>query len=246
MRNSKHKKHFSAISLTYDKAASLSSNSSLEKLVQKLLSEYQDIDVLDIGTGTGNFGKIFLNNGCRVWGVDHNLNMLHLAEKKGIVPIHLDIAELSVIQKKFDLLAARQVFQYVGEEVVQGIIRQFGNLLKPEGKVVVHHMTGPNKTACIDLKKCMVTPGNSNPFLTHEEQLNLMMSARFSLEEDSLSEVRVKESYNKFAMYRGISKEDAINRFRELSKNKIFDVNLLEEEVEYSRYYSLIKVRQCV
>ena len=53
----------------------------LETVVKEAAVTPGDL-VLDLGAGTGNLSALFLERGCRVWGVDFSMKMLEHAQEK--------------------------------------------------------------------------------------------------------------------------------------------------------------------
>jgi putative AdoMet-dependent methyltransferase len=99
--------------------------------------------VLDLGTGTGNLAKLFLQFGCELWGSDFSPVMLDQARKKLPSPVHLIIHDLRVeFQRKFDCRFDRIVSAYVFHhfelaEKVTIIERLVRELLAPDGSLVI-------------------------------------------------------------------------------------------------------------
>lgn len=94
-----------------------------------------ELDVLDLGCGTGLFGKEIAPYANSLVGVDLSQKMLGKAEILGVYD-HLEQMDiLPMIQNEpdgdYDLIAATDVFIYIGK--LDGIFREAKRILKPQG-----------------------------------------------------------------------------------------------------------------
>ena len=91
----------------------------LLETVSKLAGDaLRDLDVLDLGCGTGLAGELFRSAARRLDGVDLSPKMLEQAAAKGIYDrlIAGDIvAYLNQVDDRYDLILAADVFVYVGD-----------------------------------------------------------------------------------------------------------------------------------
>jgi predicted TPR repeat methyltransferase/Flp pilus assembly protein TadD len=93
-----------------------------------------ELDILDIGCGTGLFGLLFHARACTLTGVDLSPSMLRLARQRRIYDrlVCGDLIEFLQTQTgKFDLVVAADVFGYIGDlrQVFEGVRR----VLRPGG-----------------------------------------------------------------------------------------------------------------
>jgi putative AdoMet-dependent methyltransferase len=74
------------------------------------------MSVLDIGIGTGNLARLFIENGCRVWGSDYSPMMLEKARQK--VPeatlVAHDLREdwPTELERRFDRIVSAYTFHH--------------------------------------------------------------------------------------------------------------------------------------
>lgn len=113
----------------------------LEMIVESAATQH-GLQVLDLGTGTGNLAKRFVDLGCAVWGVDFSNEMLIRAREK--VPdakfIQADILRdwPQAFPKCFDLIVSAYVLhEFALETKVSLIARLAGEHLTPGGRIVV-------------------------------------------------------------------------------------------------------------
>lgn len=238
-----HRTHFEMISSSYDYMAAFANNASLKSFLKNQLSKYRGLRTLDLGTGTGAFGSLFLENGCEVWGLDHSPAMMAVAISKGIRPLSVPLDQLASIDLEFDLVSARQFFQYIDDDTLTRVISSLSKILVRRGYLVLHHMTAPTPQDRAALKECMVTPGNPNPFRAHEILTAMAEQAGFKITRGALHRVQITEKIADFARYRAISPQDAVQRFTRLQADGNFHVKVNEDTAQYVRYYSYIEAR---
>ncbi len=93
-----------------------------------------DLDVLDLGCGTGLCGQIFRHRARTLTGVDLSAQMVEAARQRGIYD-HLAVGEISETLRgrpaSFDLILAADVFVYVGD--LSGIFADAQRALRPGG-----------------------------------------------------------------------------------------------------------------
>jgi predicted TPR repeat methyltransferase len=127
----------------------------LREAVGRLADDpHKQLDVIDLGCGTGLCGPLFSDLAKSLCGVDLSPNMLAKAEQRGVYDQLLlgDISsELRSTKQAFDLVLAADVFIYVGElrqlfEIVSSTLRAGGlfafSLEKHEGSGYALRPTG--------------------------------------------------------------------------------------------------------
>lgn len=98
--------------------------------------------ILDIGCHTGTFGKILIQLGHQVTGIDKNEEALEIARKNGLNVILGDIEDykvLSSINKQFDVILLMDVLEHLLSPVE--VLKRLHSLLKIDGCLII---TGPN------------------------------------------------------------------------------------------------------
>ena len=117
-----------------NKAYLIVRNYTIKKKI-KLLKSFnsQGKDLLDIGTGTGDFLSACKNNGWAIHGVEPNKKANKIAEDKTGIKINDDINE--ILNKKFDLITMWHVLEHVPD--LNFYISKLKKLLKANGTLVI-------------------------------------------------------------------------------------------------------------
>ncbi|MHA1522499.1 MAG: class I SAM-dependent methyltransferase [Promethearchaeota archaeon] len=93
--------------------------------------------ILDVGCGTGGFGKAFQNLGFEVYGIDVAPRMVNLANKNGIQAIQGSILEtLQYSSNTFDLVIAANVLHGFQSPERLHIYQEMARVSK--GKILFH------------------------------------------------------------------------------------------------------------
>jgi SAM-dependent methyltransferase len=93
-----------------------------------------DIDVVDVGCGTGKLGVLLAARGCRVLGVEHDERMAEVARRHD-----LDV-QVSTFEswddggRRFDLVAAAQSWHWIDPDVGP---QKAASVLRPGGRLAV-------------------------------------------------------------------------------------------------------------
>ncbi|WP_459195850.1 MerR family transcriptional regulator [Wukongibacter baidiensis] len=96
--------------------------------------------ILDIGVGTGNLSKRFLENGySNIIGLDQSREMIHVAKSK-FPNLKLRLGEFLKIpfeNSVFDLIVSTYAFHHLSEEEKPVAIKEMLRVLKDNGKIVI-------------------------------------------------------------------------------------------------------------
>ena len=95
--------------------------------------------IADIGSGTGKFSKLLLDNGCIVYGIEPNDNMRKLAEVKfsnykNFKSINATSESTRLQDNSIDLIICAQSFHYFNNNETK---EEFKRILKANGKVIL-------------------------------------------------------------------------------------------------------------
>ena len=116
-----------------DKVYQIVKNTTLKRKL-KLIDSFKTSskNILDVGSGTGDFLKVCKNNSWNVFGVEPNLDARNIAAKKGIT-LQENLSELKNIQ--FDVITLWHVLEHV--EDLSAYISILNKLLCKDGKLVI-------------------------------------------------------------------------------------------------------------
>lgn len=113
-------------------------------VINKLANFNKHMDVLDLGTGSGNFELNFASKVRSLVGVDYNDEAINFLRKKvavkkikNVETIVSDIRNLTLSKRKFDLVVLIDVIEHFNFNDVENIFRHFNNYLKPHGRVII-------------------------------------------------------------------------------------------------------------
>ena len=116
-----------------DKVYQIVKNTTLKRKL-KLIDSFKTSskNILDVGSGTGDFLKVCKNNSWSVFGVEPNLDARNIAAKKGIT-LQENLSELKNIQ--FDVITLWHVLEHV--ENLSETIFLINKMLAENGKIVI-------------------------------------------------------------------------------------------------------------
>jgi putative AdoMet-dependent methyltransferase len=113
----------------------------LEKVVS-LADIHPDMNVLDLGTGTGNLAARFTEPGCNLWCTDFSEPMLAKARKK-LPQAHFILHDLRAgwpkeLERRFDRVVSSYVFHHFELEKKVSLCRELvTQRLAPQGRLVI-------------------------------------------------------------------------------------------------------------
>lgn len=173
--------------------------SELENRIGKYVKK--GMEVLDVGCGTGQTAKIFIDRGARVTGVDISEKMLALAGSKMVFEklIKHDIeAGIDIFgDKKFDIVVMAGILEFVAD--IEKILRQARQLLKDGGIIAFTYEIYDPENAPGTKKEASLGDGMEKM----PELLDFMVYRRTGAEiEGILADLNLKiTSWNKFRAY---------------------------------------------
>lgn len=118
------------------------SNKNYKKEANDFIEKFKSnpTEILELGCGTGNYSKIFLDKGIKVFGVELSASMLSIAKKKfdsNFFGIHSDIENFQINRKFNHCLSLFHVISYLTDS--KKVLNTFQNIndhLNPEGEFV--------------------------------------------------------------------------------------------------------------
>ncbi|MDF1538379.1 MAG: class I SAM-dependent methyltransferase [Candidatus Thorarchaeota archaeon] len=114
-------------------------DSILDRIVE-LANPQKGMKILDVGIGTGELAKRFVDHDCQVWGLDYSPKMLEIAKKK-VPEAHLLEADvrsnwIDKIGTKFDrIVSAYTLHHFDLDEKVKITRNLYRNALVLDGKM---------------------------------------------------------------------------------------------------------------
>jgi putative AdoMet-dependent methyltransferase len=142
---------------TYDRDVQTSTNSfPFAGYPEALATVWQQAEaapgmsVLDLGVGTGNLSKLFMESGCQVLGVDFSSEMLSKTREK-LPQLELVEADLTAeewppaLGRRFERIVSNYLFhEFPFEMKLRILSRLAGNILAPNGRIVIGDITFPS------------------------------------------------------------------------------------------------------
>ena len=135
---------FDAVADTYDQWYETAEGAMYDHLEKKAVSRYlrqnaQGEKLLEVGCGTGYWGRFFSDCGFAVTGVDVSERMIKIAQNKNITNASFQIADgysLPFADNSFDVTVAITTLEFVGnaELVLQEMVRC---TCKPSGQLLI-------------------------------------------------------------------------------------------------------------
>lgn len=138
----KIEKYYNLISSKYDEATS-SFGWIVPNTIKNILDQYnlikKDLNILDIGIGTGQTVDFLKDKECKLYGIDISSEMVNLAKKKYLKVkfFEYDINEgiIKLFKKnKFDLIISGGVFEFIKN--IEIVFNDTYQLLKKDGHFV--------------------------------------------------------------------------------------------------------------
>lgn len=108
-------------------------------IIKKLMPNFVDKKILDLGCGDGNMDMFFAQNGAKkVVAIDVSKNMIEAAKQnnadKKIEYMVLEMEKLGSVQEKFDFVYSSLAFHYIKD--FNKLLFDINKLLKPNGTLL--------------------------------------------------------------------------------------------------------------
>lgn len=114
---------------------------------ETIMKNNKDIKILDIGVGTGNLSKIFLENGYDITGLDQSREMLNVSKEK-FPNLKLRLGEFLKIpfeNNTFDSIVSTYAFHHLNEDEKILAIDEMLRVLKDDGEIVIGDLMFENE-----------------------------------------------------------------------------------------------------
>jgi putative AdoMet-dependent methyltransferase len=122
------------------------------EIVVTLSDACAGMEVLDLGTGTGNLASRFAEKGCSLWCTDFSEPMLAKARLK-LPQAHFVLHDLRAdwpveLDRRFDRIVSGYVFHHFDLDNKVSLCRELVTLrLTPQGRLVIADLSFPSQTA---------------------------------------------------------------------------------------------------
>lgn len=104
--------------------------------LKKVLSKIEDninSTLLDLGAGSGIYGKYFANNGLNVTCIDLSPNLIELCKEKGLNSYTMDFYNLTFEENYFDVIWSLNSLLHVPKNSIEEILMDIKKVLKLNG-----------------------------------------------------------------------------------------------------------------
>jgi putative AdoMet-dependent methyltransferase len=137
---------------TVDKFPFAGYDRALSKVWQKAQAG-PGMSILDLGVGTGNLARFFVESGCQVVGVDFSTEMLAKTREK-LPQLELFQADLTLekwplaLDRRFDCIVSNYTFhEFSLERKLRILTRLAADHLEPNGHIIIGDIMFPNQAA---------------------------------------------------------------------------------------------------
>ncbi len=129
--------------------------------------------ILDVGCGDGFIGRILMDNGNDVIGIDIHDSQIRESRKKGVKVIKARVQKLPFKDETFDIVVMAEVIEHFLETEIA--LREIRRVLKPGGRVII---TTPNFASFRD--RILVLFGKLQAFSQHSDHVKFFNKERLS------------------------------------------------------------------
>jgi len=116
-----------------------------KRLIEEMVGFEQGENILDIGSGTGNYSIWLAKKGLKVTGLDQSQAMMNIAKKKAaeenlaIDWVDADATQLPFPNESFDIVISVTAIEFMGD--IKAALTEAIRVLKPNGRLVIGVLT---------------------------------------------------------------------------------------------------------
>lgn len=128
---------FKYYSRQYDKFMKIF-NLDKNQEILKILKDVNNLDILDIGGGTGTLANSLINLGAKVTILEPEVKMTNIAKRKNnkVMIINGYSTNIELESNSFDLIIMRDSFHHIEDKI--GTLNECKRLLKNKGKILIY------------------------------------------------------------------------------------------------------------
>ena len=136
-------------------------NRGLRNIGFKMAPVNKDMNVLDIGCGTGAHLRIYQKENCNIYGIDLSQAMINVASCKLGKDAHLSLGSATNMEfedNKFDLVLCSTVLHEMSQKVREEVLEEAKRVLKRTGHMlIIDFHPGPIKKIKGYISKIIIT-----------------------------------------------------------------------------------------
>lgn len=128
---------FKYYSKQYDKFMKIF-NLDKNQEILRILKDVSNLDILDIGGGTGTLANTLINLGANVTILDPEVKMTNIAKIKNskVNIINRCLTNIDLKSNSFDLIIMRDSFHHIGDK--KGTLKECKRLLSNKGRILIY------------------------------------------------------------------------------------------------------------
>ena len=112
----------------------------LRRIGLKMFSVNEDMNVLDIGCGTGAHLKLYQEKKCNLYGIDLSDSMINVAKRNLSKEVKLELCNATntpFSNNFFDFIYSMLVLHEMDEDVRAGVLSEANRILKNDGRILL-------------------------------------------------------------------------------------------------------------
>lgn len=143
-----HDKVFKIYNLRHSEIYNSMEQARVRKIISDIVNNNHNLNVLDVGAGTGNLALKFLDLGCQVTAADVSAKSLALLKKISGDNSNLKLAmindeKLSFADNQFDVVCTYSVLHHVPDYLLT--VKEMIRICKPGGLIYIDHEASEKK-----------------------------------------------------------------------------------------------------
>jgi SAM-dependent methyltransferase len=108
-------------------------NDFIRKLADDFVKKLSGVNIVDLGSGPGDFALFFKSKGLKVTCLDISESMIKKCQEKGLQGQVMDIENLDLPELSLDGVWANCSLLHIPKENITGVLQNIARILKPGG-----------------------------------------------------------------------------------------------------------------